>query len=384
MKPVVPTARLASFYFAYYSALGAFSPYWSLFLKQRGMDAAAIGVLMSLWYGTRVIAPGSWTMLTARSIRPVVWLRIGCFATLASFAAFLLPLDFAGLFMAMTVFCYLYNAVMPQFEAITLSHLTDRVERYGRIRVWGSVGFIFMVGAYGLALDRWTSAILPLLMLPLFALLFAASWMNDYSPGHDADGGSDSRAELRARLRRPEMIGFFLMAFFMQMSFGPFYTFFSVYLDEHGYRAATLGALWATGVAVEIVLFFVAAKLFARFSARSVLLVSLFSAIVRWLVTALFPDNLVLITLAQLSHALSFGAYFAACMLWMAKHFPGRLGGHGQGIFYGFSSGGGGAMGALIAGQVWRFGGETAFLLAAGFASVAMAIGWFTLRSEPT
>lgn len=382
MMPAIPTARLASFYLAYYAALGAFSPYWSLFLKYRGIDTVAIGMLMSLWYGTRIIAPSTWNALAARSPKPVRWLRFGCAATLVSFGAFLFPLDFAGLFTVMIIFYYFYNAVMPQFEAITLSHLSDCSERYGLIRVWGSIGFIVIVGAYGFALDRWTPAALPLLMLPLFIALLASSLCNDYGPSYVAISGSDERAELLIRLRRPEVIGFFLMAFFMQMSFGPFYTFFAVYLDEHGYRTSTLGALWAVGVAVEIVLFFVSARVFARFSTRGVLLVTLVSAAVRWLVTALFPDNIVLIVLAQMSHALSFGAFFAACMLLITKYFPGRLGGHGQGIFYGFSSGGGGALGALIAGQAWRFGGEISFLIAAGLAAVATAIAWFTLRHE--
>ena len=73
----IPARRLAGFYFAYYAALGAFSPYWSLFLKSRGQDVAAISVLMSLWYATRIVAPSSWSWLAARSRRPVLWLRAG-------------------------------------------------------------------------------------------------------------------------------------------------------------------------------------------------------------------------------------------------------------------------------------------------------------------
>ena len=108
----VPARRLASFYLAYYAALGAFSPYWSLFLKARGQDVAAISLLMSLWYGTRIVAPSSWSWLAARSTHPARWLRIGCALALASFLLFLLPLDFTGLLVAMVVFCFAWNAVM--------------------------------------------------------------------------------------------------------------------------------------------------------------------------------------------------------------------------------------------------------------------------------
>ena len=89
----VPMLRLAGFYFAYYAALGAFTPYWSLYLQSQGMGVAAISVLMSLWYATRILAPSTWTMLAARSPRPIRWLHLGCWLTLASFAGFLLPLE---------------------------------------------------------------------------------------------------------------------------------------------------------------------------------------------------------------------------------------------------------------------------------------------------
>ena len=63
----LPHWRLSGFYLAYYAALGAFTPYWSLFLKARGHDIAAISVLMSLWYATRIVAPSSWGWLSGRS-----------------------------------------------------------------------------------------------------------------------------------------------------------------------------------------------------------------------------------------------------------------------------------------------------------------------------
>src|SRR5690606_34022379 len=129
----------------YYAALGAFTPYWSLYLQSQGMGVAAISVLMSLWYATRILAPSTWTMLAARSPRPIRWLHVGCWLTLASFTGFLLPWKFAGLFAVMCAFFFFYNAVMPQFESITQSHLHGRSDRYGLIRVWGSIGFILVV-----------------------------------------------------------------------------------------------------------------------------------------------------------------------------------------------------------------------------------------------
>ena len=375
----IPASRLSSFYFVYYAALGAFTPYWSLFLKSRGQDVAAIGVLMSLWYATRIVAPSTWSGLAARSRHPVRWLRSGCVLTLAGAALFVLPLDFAGLFAAMCVFCFAWNAVMPQFEAITLSHLAGRSALYGRIRVWGSIGFIAVVIAFGMLFDRWPVGLLPLWMLPLFAGLLASSFANDYGAAH-----ADQRAEtggFRARLMRREVVVFFVVALLAQISFGPYYTFFSIYLEQHGYRPSALGAYWAVGVAAEIVMFAFSARVFARWDASRVLVVALVSAALRWCATALYPQNVLLMILAQATHALNFAAFFAACMQLLARYFPGRLNGHAQGIFYGFSSGIGGVLGALVAGGLWSFDdGRLAFLVAGAAAAAAAGIAWVALR----
>jgi len=380
----IPYGRLAGFYFAYYAALGAFTPYWSLYLESLGLQATAISVLMSLWYATRIIAPSTWTTLAARSATPVRWLWAGCLLTLASFAAFLLPHGFAGLFLAMTAFCFFYNAVMPQFESITLSHLGARSERYGLIRVWGSIGFIAVVVAYGWLIDRHGVATLPWLMLPLFGLLALLAFANRYAelpdePVRDADDG------VRARLRKPQVIAFFVAAFLTQVSFGPFYTFFSIYLKDNGYAPSTQGLLWAMGVLVEITVFFSSVAIFRRWDAGKVLVLALLSAALRWWATGLWPRDLPVMLLAQASHALNFGAFFAAAMQLLARFFPGRMNGHGQGVFYGLSSGVGGVAGALLAGQLWRFGGDVAFI-ASGFIALAaagIAWHWLVVRREP-
>jgi PPP family 3-phenylpropionic acid transporter len=372
MPDTVPARRLASFYFAYYAALGAFTPYWSLFLKARGQDALAISLLMSLWYATRIVAPGSWSWLAARSHRPVLWLRIGCVLALAGCTVFLVPLGFAGLAAAMIVFCFAWNAVIPQFESITLSHLPGRSERYGRIRVWGSIGFIAIVGLFGLAFDHWPVTTLPLLMLPLFVALAVASFVNDYGPCHR--NGADADVPFIRCLRQPQVRAFFAAAFLMQVSFGPYYTFFSVYLEQAGYRPSALGAYWAVGVAAEILVFFVSARLFARIDPRRVVALALLAAAARWWITACHPLDVPLMVLAQLSHALSFAAFFAASMMLLARHFPGRSNGHAQGLFYGLSSGVGGVAGALLAGSLWTVdGGHLAFEVA-GVAALAGAL----------
>lgn len=376
-----PAARLSSFYFFYYAVLGAFTPYWSLYLESRGLGVTAISVLMSLWYATRVVSPSLWATLAARSPHPIRWLHVGCALALASFALFLMPLQHIGLFAVMLAYCFAYNAVMPQFESITMSHLGERSDRYGLIRVWGSIGFILVVALYGWLIDarRLGVAALPWLMLPVLAAVLLSALANRYAHEPTEHRHAETDGGFRARLRQPQVIAFFVAAFLAQVSFGPFYTFFSIYLSEHGYATSTQGMLWSVGVLAEIGVFFLSSRIFRRWDAGRVLMFALLSASARWLITASFPDNMPVMLLAQLTHALNFGAFFAAAMQLLVRFFPGRMNGHGQGVFYGLSSGVGGVTGALLAGQLWRFGGETAFLASSAIALAAALITWHWL-----
>ena len=140
---------------------------------------------------------------------------------------------------------------------------------------------------------------LPWLMLPVLAAVLGSALVNRYA--HEPDAHRETAHEgFRTRLRQPQVIAFFVAAFLTQISFGPFYTFFSIYLSEHGYSTGTQGVLWTVGVLAEIVVFFLSSRIFRRWDATRVLMLALLSASVRWLVTALFPDNTPVMVLAQL------------------------------------------------------------------------------------
>ena len=372
----VPAPRLSAFYFCYLAALGAFSPYFPLWLDHQGLSAVAISAMMSLWYGTRVVSPSAWGHLVLRSSRPIRWLRLGAALTLLAFGGFLWPsAPLPALVVVMAAFSFFYNAIMPQFEAVTLSHLAEAPQRYGRIRLWGSVGFLITASALGPLFDRIGIGWLPWVMLPLFALLLVSAYINEYGPAHRDDGPRES---LLDSLRRPGVAALIGAGFLMQVAHGPYYVFFSLHLAESGYSKGALGAFWAIGVAAEIAMFWFAARLLERHGAVRLMRWCMAAAVLRFVATALVPGSAVALSIAQIGHALTFGLFHAAGMQRTARLFPGRLLGQGQGLLYGLSSGVGGVTGALLAGQFWGLGGGRAAFL---FAAVAGAAGlWLTLR----
>src|SRR5690606_13745296 len=132
---------------------------------------------------------------------------------------------------------------------------------------WGSFGFIAVVAGFGLLIQRFGASHLPWLMLPLFGLLLASALGNRYARHLDGAGNSVDKAGFWAIVRRPAVLAFFIAAFLEQLSFGPYYTFFSVYMSNHGYATGMLGLMWTVGVVFEVAVFFAISRLFRRFDA---------------------------------------------------------------------------------------------------------------------
>ncbi len=352
--------RFAAFYFCYYAALGAVTPYLGRWIESLGHPGFVVGALFGVWYGTRVVAPPVWAWLSGRSTRPGLWFVGACAASLFCFSGFLFTHTTAALLLVMAAFGFFYNALLPQFEAMTLTALGAASEQYGRIRLWGSLGFLLVAGSYGALMDRIGNPSFPWITLPLLLLALIAAWLHrqDAPPAHSA-----TVADAGHLWKRPGVRRFLLVAMLVQAGFGTFYVYYTLHLQAHGHNGLAVGILWAAGVLAEIAMFWFAPRLIARIGAARLLGICVAINALRWSVTALFADSFTIMLLAQLTHAFGFAVFQACCMQRMTEFFPGRRAGPGQSLLYGFSSGVGGVLGASVAAALWHYGrGEWAFL----------------------
>lgn len=350
----------AQFYFWYYAAIGAYTPYVGRWVVSMGHGGFMASAMIGLWYASRVFGPPAWTAGLSRSPRPGMWLVYGCAISLACFALFTLTRNTWPLLAVMAGFGLFYNALLPQFEAMTLTALGAASHDYGRIRLWGSLGFLVVAGSYGWLLDRLGDGAFPWLCLPLLVAALLAAWphRDERPPPPAAHLASAGHLWKRAGVRR-----FLLMAMLAQAGFGTFYVFYTLHLQAHGHDGLHVGILWAIGVLAEIVMFWFVPGLIARFGAPRLLSLCLAVGTARWAATALWAGSFSIMAVTQLSHALSFAVFQACLMRMMAQYFPGARAAAGQGLLYGFSSGVGGTLGAAVAAVLWHYGGgQAAFL----------------------
>ncbi len=368
-----PYWRLAATYGLFFGTLGAFVPYWSVYLQQQGLGPEQIGMCLGLFMATRIVAPNLIAWWSYGTLRPRAWLLGITALTVLGFSVGIWRQDYPSLLLMMLGFGLGWHALLPQIESLTLGHLGS--QRYGQIRLWGSLGFIVTVAGLGYLLGRWDSVqILPGLLLGLLLLL--AFTLLSLPPAPLAPPDHRPIAAIGNVLRRPAVLGFLVAGFLAQASHAPYYAFYSVLLEQHGYGRAQIGQLWALGVVAEIGVFAAMHTLCGRYPLRSLFLLSLSLTTVRWLLIGTGVQWLGLLVLAQILHAASFGLYHATAMQFIEQHFQGHNRQTGQAVYNSLGFGAGGAVGNLASGYVWRYDPLMTYLAAAGLALLSLWVTW--------
>lgn len=370
----LPYWRLSSFYFFYFATLGAFLPFWSLYLKQIGFAATQIGELTAMLVATKIIAPYLWGWLADKTGRSIGLIRFMALLSLLFFSGFLLRRDYQWMALVTVTFSFFWNATLPQFEAATMLHLRAEPQRYSRIRLWGSVGFIAAVLGIGRLLDYFSIAYLPWIICVLLALNWLVALI---TPEAKVSHANKAANRLFHVLFKPELLAFFLVYLLLQVAHGPYYVFYSVYLQQHGYTTTLTGLLWALGVIAEIVVFIGMYGLIERFSLRTMLLSSLVLSTLRWLMIARGVEFLPIIVFAQLLHAASFGVAHVVAMQFIHRYFGAGHQSKGQALYSSLSFGLGGMLGSFFSGYFWdSLGGDIVFVIAALASGLALLIAF--------
>lgn len=376
MAEPMPYARLSAFYFFHFGALGALVPFWGPYLLERGFAPVAIGVLMAVLMGTKIVAPNLFGALADRRGERMPIVRLGALLALLGFTAVFWADGFWLMALTMAVWGFFWNGPLPLMEAVTFNHLGTRVSRYAQVRVWGSIGFILIVLLVGWWQQQAGSGVVPVVVMVLFVgILLSALLVPDRPHAHQAT----EHLSLRRLLRRRELLFFLTACMLMQASHGAYYAFYSIFLESAGYRDMSIGMLWALGVAIEVLVFLRMHWLLERFGARRLILASLALAVLRWLMIGFFVELVALQILAQTLHAATFGVFHAAAIHLTHQYFPGPTQGRGQALYNSLSFGVGGALGSLVSGLLWASAGAGwTFSLAAGFAALGLVAAYWS------
>jgi MFS transporter, PPP family, 3-phenylpropionic acid transporter len=381
---VVPFAAVSFAYFAYAGLMVTYGPLW---FQGLGYSTFAIGVLTALQSATRLFSPYAWGWIADHTGKRERLLTIAAAGSLVASTGYFVPVDYAWV-AAVTIVLFVCTAgVIPISEATLALRVSSGgtldLARYGRVRVWGSVGYVAAVTACGFVLQSAGVGRFPILVSLLLALLVVAAWR---LPGSSEQPHAQPiEAGALAVLRRPVVAWFFAGVFLTVLAHTSLYAFYSLYLASLGYGKGEIGLLWAIGVAAEVVWFWFQGRWLHRLSMHGWLGVAALASALRFALIAAFGAWVAVLVVAQCLHALSFAAQHSACIAVITRHFPGRLRGRGQALYAVLGYGASGVIGGVVGGAMSQTLGLTSvFWAASGVALAAACCCWRAMRSDRT
>jgi PPP family 3-phenylpropionic acid transporter len=367
-----------AFYFSYYSFVGVFPTYITLYLAFRGIDAFEIGVLMSLMQAMRIVGPNLWGWMADWTGQRARVLQFTAASALVAFTGFF----FGGGFWYFAFFMIAVNlftsAQGPLSDALILAEMKGNMSRYGQLRLWGSVGYVVMTAASGFVFD-WTGiGLMPWVGAVILGTVLLVSLKLYQAPRPVAERERVSVLEV---LFRRDVAAFMVSGSFMLAAHSALYAFYSLYLSRLGYSSVTIGLMWAIGATAEIVFFIYQGSVVKRFGIKTIMLASLLAAVVRFALIGAGAESFIVLLLAQLLHAATFGAHHVASILSVQKWFSGPLQARGQALFISVSYGIGGTLGGFLLSWVWDIlTPASVYWVASAFALAAFLAAWLSFR----
>jgi len=386
--------RLSSSYFFYFAILGLISPYLSVFLDGKGFSSLELGEIFAILTATKIVAPSLWAILADKTGQQLLIIRLGALLALLSFILLFWLNSYWSISFCLALFSLFWTAILPQLEVLSLNSVRHSSKIYARIRLWGSIGFIVLAVFAGQVMEYYAQLGLSyslvtsftdafVLMGSVILLCLLLSTMTIQSQ-RVANKVQKKALAIKDKLLTSRFIIFFISGVLLQISFGPYYGFFALFLRDLAYSGLAVGLLISLGVVAEILVFIFASSFFKSFSLKALLIFSLSATALRWCLVAFYAESLWLLAFTQLIHAASFALFHSASMIFISNHFNSCQQSRGQAVYLGGVYGVGGAIGAYVAGALWLdgLGASTAFLTASVAALLAALLMMFLPKAE--
>jgi len=356
--------NLSAFYFFYFAAVGVYIIFLPKVLHDIGYSALDIGIIFALAPLMRFLTPFLFLKhikLDQKVFQTALFGSIICsmmfYVTLENFYAFMINNALLGVALSL---------ILPYLEVTAIKELGK--EKYGKSRLFGSIGFMLISLVLAKFLSEPRVALHYYLAVNVLTVVFALLLMRKNDDVKKEEVSNEPFSFIK-------YWPFWASLFFMQMSFGGFYNFFTIYETDHGISLEMTSYLWSFGVVCEILMLYFQAPLLKN-NLLAIIKFCLAITVIRWLMLYSFPDSLTITFISQSIHAFSFGLYHSAVIIYLYSLYENKK--LAQQFMYGVAYGLGGFIGAIIAGKLY---GENLFLYSALFASASLFFLYF-VKSE--
>ena len=352
--------NLSAFYFFYFAAVGVYVIFMPKVLHDIGYNAFEIGIIFALAPLMRFATP--FLFLKHINLNQFVFKNALFLSILTSLMFYITIDNFYTFMINNAILGACLSLILPYLEVTALKNLGNA--KYGKSRLFGSIGFMLISLILAKFLSEPKIALDYYLATNVLTVIFALLLLK-YDINHK------KKEEKTENFSFFKYWPFWVSLFFMQVSFGGFYNFFTIYETENGISLEMTSYLWSFAVICEIMMLYFQAPLLKN-NLLNILKICVGITIFRWLLLYLYPDSLSVTFFSQSLHAFSFGLYHSTVIIFLYTLYENKK--LAQQFMYGVAYGLGGFIGALVAGFVY---GEYLFVYSAIFAFIALVTLFF-------
>jgi PPP family 3-phenylpropionic acid transporter len=370
---------LATAYFLFFVNFGLFVPYFPLYLSERGFSAVEIGGLLALGPLMRTGVPPLLGLLADRNRGPGFWGTVAAWGAVLGLALVWLGADARLLILGLAAFFLCTAPALPLLDVQVIRNIERTGSKFGRIRLWGSAGYVLASTGFGLAFKDTPAHLIAVSLVcsyAVFALFLSLARMEDVPPSRP-----DWR-ELPAMLRSPGIVTLLAALFLNRVASAPFNGYYSIFVKESGLDGRVVALTWGIAVVTEIVAMLFVDRWIDRFGYKRVLVFGVLLEAVRWFAFSQLHSEPALLLLAP-THGLAFATFLIASIRGIAELVPERFRSLGQGLVAA-ASGLGQVVGYASMGFLHDAAGNAGMFFVAGVVGlVATATALSLRRQEP-
>jgi PPP family 3-phenylpropionic acid transporter len=365
------------FYFCWFTALGVYAPFVTLYYRDRGLDLSQIGVLLALAGITQIVAGPLWGLLADtlhlhRKLLPVAIIGAVLPAALMGMAGTFGPiLILAGIMAVFSV------PVGPLSDTATLTLLGEQRDRYGAQRVWGAIGWgvsTIIAGAIvqrlGLHAIFWMYPIVGLIAMLVALRLPGAELVKTNVLG-----------SARTLLRDTRWARFLFCALLIGCASSLMHGFLSIYLSQLGAGEEQIGLAYTLASLSEMPVMALAPIALRRWGPRPLLVCAGLAYALRLFILAIAPSPLWVLG-AQLLHGLCFAALWTAGVYEAQRLAPPGLAATAQSLLSTAVFGIAVVIANIVGGVIYQNAGAPTLFGAAAALALAGAIGFMLPLQE--
>jgi len=274
-------------YFFFFAGVGLFFTFINVYYQSIGLSGMQIGLINAFGSLVGIFSTTLWGILNDRFGKTRLLFVVAVLGAILAVLGLSAARMFVWILPAACIFALFNSTFIPMMDSTTLSLLGDQRERYGTIRVWGTIGFIITSSTVGFIYERTGLHAMFIVYALVMGFFLVASIGLPSQPVRLRGSLLQGLSEM---VRQPLWVLFAASVFLLWLANSGTMAFLSVAIKTMGGSERLIGLSWTIAAVTELPVMLFSASLLRKFGTTWLLFISFVGFSIRISLYAIMPS----------------------------------------------------------------------------------------------